>query len=79
MDTLEADILNTMLFRLLFGTQDDRYEAETAPHLLRGLHRLDEESGRVTMRLRVMEAVIDLEEQRNLHRATRGCFYSTRP
>lgn len=61
----DADILSTMLFRLLFGTQDDRYEPEIAPRLLCGLIGLDEESGRVTVRLWAMEAVDDLKGQVN--------------
>lgn len=65
MNTIDPALHATMLFRLLFGTQDDRYEAETARHLLRGLYRLDEESGRVAVWLWAMEAVIELEGQRN--------------
>jgi hypothetical protein len=53
---LDADIHGAMMFRLLFGTQDDRYEPATAPYLLRGLIGLDDESAAVTVKLWAMDA-----------------------
>jgi hypothetical protein len=54
--TLDEDIRGTMMFRLLFGTQDDHYETESAAALLRGLRGLDDESARVTIKLWAMDA-----------------------
>jgi hypothetical protein len=53
---LDADMLGYMMFRLLFGTQDDRYEPETAAPLLRALHKLDDESAAVSIKLHAMDA-----------------------
>ena len=54
---LDADIHATMMFRLMFGTQDDHYERNTAAALLRGLRGLDDESAQVTIKLWVMDAM----------------------
>jgi hypothetical protein len=53
---VDADIHGAMMFRLLFGTQDDHYEVMTAAALLRGLRGLDDESARVTITLWAMDA-----------------------
>jgi hypothetical protein len=53
---LDADIHGAMMFRLMFGTQDDHYESESAAALLRGLKGLDDESARVTITLWAMDA-----------------------
>lgn len=65
MNTIDSTLHATMLFRLLHGTQDDHYEAEIAPHLLRGLIGLDEESGQVGIVLWAMEAERVAWETRN--------------
>lgn len=39
---LDADIHGTMMFRLLFRTQDDRYEPESARAVIEGLKGVDE-------------------------------------
>jgi hypothetical protein len=41
---------------LFFRTQDDRYEPETAVPLLRALHKLDDESAAVSIKLHAMDA-----------------------
>ena len=56
MKTLDAQVESMMMFRLFFGTQDDRYEPETAVPLLRGLYKLDDESAAVSVRLFAMDA-----------------------
>jgi hypothetical protein len=53
---VDADIHGAMMFRLLFGAQDDHYEMMTAAALLRGLRGLDDESARVTITLWAMDA-----------------------
>lgn len=53
---LDAQVKSTMMFRLLFGTQDDRYEPEVAAPLLRALHKLDDESAAVSVKLWAMDA-----------------------
>ena len=53
---LDAQIESAMMFRLLFGTQDDRYEPETAAPLLRALFKLDDDSARVSIKLHAMDA-----------------------
>jgi hypothetical protein len=53
---LDINIRNTMLFRVVFGTQDDHYDPVTAFHLLRGLAGLSEEDGRVGIELWAMDA-----------------------
>ena len=63
--TLDADIHATMMFRLMFGTQDDHYESETAGALIRGLRNLDDESAKVTIRLWVMDAEARLRRSSN--------------
>jgi hypothetical protein len=55
---LDINIRNTMLFRVVFGTQDDHYDPATALHLLRGLAGLSEEDGRVRIRLWAMDAKV---------------------
>lgn len=62
---LSPDIHNAMLFRLLFGTQDDRYEPETAVPLFRALVGLDDDSARVSIALWAGEARIKCEGQVN--------------
>lgn len=62
---IDARIHSRMMFRLLFSTQDNRYEPETASHLLRGLHGLDDESARVMVRLWAQDAMVEEGEHRN--------------
>jgi hypothetical protein len=62
---LDADILGYMMFRLLFGTQDDRYEPSVARYVVEAIKGLDEASCRVTVRLAVMNAIIDVRGQVN--------------
>ena len=59
-NVLDADIQSRMVFRLLFGTQDDRYEPETAAPLLRALYKLDDESAAVSIKLHAMDAEREL-------------------
>ncbi len=54
--TIDASIHSTMLFRLLFRTQDDRYEPEVAGSLLRGLYLLDDETAEISVRLVALNA-----------------------
>jgi len=51
---LDTDVRNRMLFRLLFGTQDDHYNGEFAAYLLAGLRNLDDESAAMTIKLWVL-------------------------
>jgi hypothetical protein len=62
---LDIDIRSAMLFRILFGTQDDHYDPATALHLLRGLAGLSEEDGRVGIELWAMDAEGKLKGQTN--------------
>lgn len=41
---INSDIRNVMMFRLLFGTQDDRYEPEGAVSVLAAAAELDDEA-----------------------------------
>lgn len=59
---IDAQIESTMMFRLLFGTQDDRYEPETARSLLRALYKLDDDSARVSIKLHAMDAGREISE-----------------
>jgi hypothetical protein len=59
------DIKDKMMFRLLFGTQDDHYKSESAGASLRGLTGLDDESGRVTIKLWSMDAEVELRRSSN--------------
>lgn len=54
--TIDASIEAAMIFRLLYGTQDDRYETENAGDLLRALHNLDDGSASVSIKLYAMDA-----------------------
>lgn len=62
---LDADIHGAMMFRLIFGTQDDHYESETAAALLRGLRGLDDESAQVNIKLWAMDAIAGLRRSSN--------------
>jgi hypothetical protein len=62
---IDSNILNTMMFRLIFGTQNDHYDPAIALHLLRGLAGLSEEDGRVGIELWAMDAENALKEQVN--------------
>lgn len=53
---LDANIHGTMMFRLLFRTQDDRYEPETARAIVEGLKGVDDETFAVGMKVWAMEA-----------------------
>lgn len=53
---IDAQIESAMMSRLLFGTQDDRYESDMAAHLLRALFKLDDESARLNIKFRAMDA-----------------------
>jgi hypothetical protein len=65
MQIIDTDIRSAMLFRILFGTQDDHYIPAAAFHLLRGLAGLSEEDGRVGIELWAMDAGNALKEQVN--------------
>lgn len=54
---LDADIYGTMMFRLLFRTQDDRYEPETARAVVEGLKGVDNETFTVGMKVFAMKAM----------------------
>lgn len=56
----DAQVESAMLFWLLFGTQDDRYEPESAALLLAALHSLDDESAAVTITLYVMDVRLEV-------------------
>jgi hypothetical protein len=62
---LDADILGYMMFRLLFGTQDDRYEPSVARYVVEAIKGLDEASCRVTVRLVVIGALGEIGGQVN--------------
>lgn len=55
-DILDANIHSTMIFRLLFRTQDDRYEPETARAIVEGLKDVDDETFTVGMKVFAIEA-----------------------
>jgi hypothetical protein len=58
-------IHNMMTFRLLFGTQGDRYEPEEAGPLLRGLRNLDDDSARIVLQWWAERARVELDKQVN--------------
>jgi hypothetical protein len=62
---LDADILGYMMFRLLFGTQDDRYEPSVARYVVETVGALNEASCRVTVRLAVLEAIRQISKEMN--------------
>lgn len=49
-----------MMFRLLFCTQDDCYESESASYVIDAIAGLDEESCKATLRLAVMGVEVSL-------------------
>lgn len=53
---LDHNILSAMMFRLLFRTQDDRYESESAWVVLEGLKGVDYETFATGMKVFAMEA-----------------------
>jgi hypothetical protein len=67
METRRVDeaVRGRMLFRLLFRTQDDHYEPETARVLIAALTGLDKDSGSVSIRLWAMNAVAETDNGRN--------------
>lgn len=55
-DILDLNILSAMMFCLLFGTQDDRYEPESALRVIAAITGLDDETCGVTIKFFAMDA-----------------------
>jgi hypothetical protein len=53
---LDSELYNTMILRLVYDPWNDRYSPESASALLRGLHHLDDDSARVSVKLWAEEA-----------------------
>ena len=62
---LDPQLRGTMLFRELFGTQDDRYEPEIAAQCLEAVEAYDEEFLRLVIYVEAEWAAGQLEGRRN--------------
>jgi hypothetical protein len=62
---LDKDIQAAMMFRVLFGTQDDYYDRDAVTDLINGLRGVDDESLQVTIAIWAINAAEEIERYRN--------------
>jgi hypothetical protein len=62
---LDKDIQAAMIFRVLFGTQDDHYDRDTVTDLINGLRGVDDESLGMTIAIWAINAAEEIERYRN--------------